>query len=625
MCGIAGIVAFSPKGQNQLDRITPATKRLQHRGPDHQAVFRHSSVALGHARLSIIDTSAAANQPMTDGRYVISFNGEIYNFKSIRQSLEAEGVVFTTRSDTEVLLQAYKKWGAAALDQLNGFFAVAIYDKETEKLFLARDRIGIKPLYYYRDEDQLIFASEIKAILAFDIDKSLDHESLYQYLQLTYIPSPNSIFKRIKKLLPGSLMDIQSQEIRTSRWYELPAPNPEAYNKLSFSGQQERFRQLLETSVQQRMIADVPLGTFLSGGIDSSVITGIAARYTDKLSTFSIGFRDEPFYDETHYAELVAKKFGTDHTVFRLSNADLFDHLFDMLDTIDEPFADSSALAVYILSKHTRESVKVALSGDGADELFAGYHKHYAEYKVRLGGLGKALVSGLAPVWQALPKSRGSSIGNMVRQLHRFSTIARMGWEERYWHLCTFMPAGQAARLMDIAHNPEIDDQRKQDILEAHTDDYNWFLHRDVRLVLENDMLVKVDRMSMASSLEVRVPFLDHHLAAFAFDLPASSKINGRLKKRILQESYREMLPDALFNRPKQGFEVPLLPWFRKELQSLIEEDLLADKWIEEQGIFNIEAVRSLKQQINSSDPGDVHFHIWTLLVFQYWWKKYFN
>ena len=378
MCGITGIFAFNLVGKFNKIHVTDATLALQHRGPDFQDIYLDEWVALGHRRLSIIDTSEAGNQPMWDesNRYGIVFNGEIFNFKALRVELESKGVRFRSQSDTEVLLQLYIREKEGCLNRLNGFFAFCIYDKVEESLFVARDRMGIKPLLYVYDEDKFIFASEMKSILRYGIERELNYEALFTYFQLNYIPAPVTIYKKVHKLLPGHYIRVQRQQMEIREYYRLgEAHLPE---KLTYEKAMSRLVELLESSVQQRLVADVPLGSFLSGGVDSSVVTALARRHKPDLHTFSIGYRDEKFFDETRYAREVANHLQTEHTVFSLSNYDLYAHLHGILNGLDEPFADSSAIAVYILSKETRRHATVALSGDGADELFGGYVKHAA-------------------------------------------------------------------------------------------------------------------------------------------------------------------------------------------------------------------------------------------------------
>jgi asparagine synthase (glutamine-hydrolysing) len=632
MCGITGIYAFNEIGRFFTINLFAATDALANRGPDSNGSFTDHFVGLGHRRLSIIDTSSDGRQPMTDesGRYTIVFNGEIFNFQELKEKLVQQGIVFRSTSDTEVLLHLYIREGENCLHQLNGFFAFAIYDKETEGLFIARDRMGIKPLLYFQDEDKLLFASEMKALFVYGVPKQLDYVSLQQYLQLNYIPAPNTIFKSVKKLLPGNCIKIEKGEVSVYRWYIIPPK----YEQSSFNGQaypqvQEKLVQLLDDAVKRRLVADVPIGAFLSGGIDSSAIVALASRHTEHLNTFSIGYKDEPFFDETKYAHLVAKKFNTNHTVFSLTNDDLYEHLFDMLDYTDEPFADSSALAVYILSKRTRKRATVALSGDGADEIFSGYNKHLGEYRIRQGGAAANAVKALQPLWNVLPKSRSSAVGNKVRQLQKFAETMDKSEQDRYWQLCTFTSDNQARHLMSTTSQEQALEQefreRKKEILQYLHEggDFNEFLYTDAQLVLPNDMLTKVDLMSMAHGLEVRVPFLDYTVVEFAFSLPTAYKIDGSMKKKIVQDAFRTILPNELYNRPKHGFEVPLLKWMRSELQSLIQNDLLKDSFVQEQGIFNVQEVRRLKEKLFSANPEDVHARLWGLLVFQYWWKKW--
>lgn len=612
--------------------LAKSIDRLSKRGPDGRGVFLDDFVGLGHRRLSIIDTSYLGNQPMKDEleRYVIVFNGEIFNFKELKKKLTDKGVTFISESDTEVLLRLFILEGKECLDQLVGFFAFAIYDKEEKSMFIARDRMGIKPLLIYHDEDKFIFASELKALMAYNIPNELDYDSLYTYLQLNYIPAPSTIFKNISKLEPGHYLIIKKKEVNKGKYYSIPySKESSRNNSLSYEEQKEKLISLMDESVRQRLISDVPLGAFLSGGIDSSVIVGLASKYTDKLNTFSIGYKDEPFFDETKYANLVAKKFNTHHTVFSLTNGDLFDHLFEALDYVDEPFADSSALAVHILSKHTAKNVKVALSGDGADEMFAGYNKHYGEFMIREGGFKVDAISLLSPLWKGLPKSRNSFLGNKIRQFERLASGKSLSARERYWKWCGYADEPAAFKLLsekskNFLLNHEYQN-RKNQILNnfSASGDLNEVLRTDMSLVLQNDMLFKVDMMSMANGLEVRVPFLDHRVVDFAFSLPVSSKINRDMKKRIVQDAFRELLPSELYRRPKQGFEVPLLKWMRRELRSLIQDDLLNERFIAEQGIFDVKEISLLKQKLFSKDPGDVHARIWALMVFQYWWKKY--
>lgn len=631
MCGITGIFAFNLIGKFNKINVTAATSCIEKRGPDYQDVYIDEWVGLGHRRLSIIDTSHAANQPMWDDadRYCIVFNGEIFNFQELRSGLESKGCTFRSHSDTEVLLKLFIYERDTFLEKLNGFFAFCIYDKAEQTLFLARDRYGIKPLLYLFDDDKFIFASEMKSVIRYGIDKGLDYASLYTYLQLNYIPAPETIFTSVKKLLPGHYMKVSRQKMEIKPYYRIPYDPEKTTEETDYENAKKKFSLLLEASVQRRLIADVPLGAFLSGGIDSSVIVALASRHKPDLHTFSIGYRDEKFFDETSYARLVAKKFNTDHTVFSLTNNDLYAHVDNILNYIDEPFADSSAIAVYILSKETRKHATVALSGDGADELLGGYNKHAAFYRSIHRGWKEQGAEALHFLWKLLPKSRNNFLSDKVRQLLRFSEGMKLTSKERYWRWAGYASEADAQSLLSTTSKEKFVRQeyeiRKQNLLKLipEKENINDILLTDLMLVLPNDMLAKVDLMSMAHGLEVRVPFLDYKLVNFIFSLPDAFKINGGIRKRILQDSFREILPAELYNRPKKGFEVPLLKWLRGEMKQRILEDLLHDSFIAEQGIFDPSVVKRLKKQLFSKNPGDIHARIWALIVFQFWWKKY--
>lgn len=632
MCGITGVFAFNLVGKFNMIHVTAATMALAKRGPDFQDIYVDEFVGLGHRRLSIIDTRAIANQPMWDAtqRYGIVFNGEIFNYRELRKELEQKGIVFSTSSDTEVLLALYMREKEACLPKLNGFFAFCIYDRQEQTFFLARDRFGIKPLVYLFDEDKFLFASEMKALLQYGIDKELDYTSLFSFLQLNYIPAPDSIFKHVKKLSPGHYLKVSRKKIERASYYAIPQRET-TRTPHSYPEAQHELKNLLENSIQLRLISDVPLGAFLSGGIDSSIIAALAARHKPDLHTFSIGFRDEPFFDETEYALLVAKKLKTDHTVFSLSRNDLLSNLNSVLDYLDEPFADSSALNVFALSHETRKHATVALSGDGADEMFGGYNKHAALMRILNPGWQEKVVQHLAPLWKILPQSRNGLISNKVRQFNRFVEGSRLSSQDRYWHWAGFASAAQAMSLLSEASIQRLSrdeyHDRKREITQhiPEQESLNDILLTDMKLVLPNDMLTKVDLMSMAHGLEVRVPFLDYRLVNFAFSLPDDFKINRSIRKRILQDTFREVLPPELYNRPKKGFEVPLLTWLRKDLKSLITDDLLAEKTIREQNIFRYDQIELLKTQLFSNNPQDIHARIWGLLVFQWWWRKYYR
>ena len=636
MCGITGLLAYTSQAKSKLSKITQSTQNLFLRGPDHGDTFISDNCALGHRRLSIIDTSDCAGQPMTDatGRYIIVFNGEIFNYRQLSEKYlndtwkRIDGA--RTSSDTEVLLYLLIEYGTECLNWLSGFFAFALYDRQNNELLLARDRFGKKPLLYFEDDQYFAFASEMKALLALDLPREIDWNVLHQYLQLNYVPQPQSMIKGVRKLKPAHFIKISGNAVTEYRSYYTLQIHPSVYNQYTYDQAQKKLIDLMDASVQERMIADVPLGAFLSGGIDSSVIVALASRHTSKLNTFSIGYKDNLFFDETRYARLVAERYKTNHTVFSLSNNDFLKHVHDVLDYIDEPFADSSAIPVYILSRQTRKHVTVALSGDGGDEVFAGYNKHAAEWRVRQQSLLNTLVKAGLPLWTMLPKSRNNKLTNIFRQLHRFAEGASMSLPDRYWRWASYNSARQVNDLLNPAivskiNEEQLRQERKQILAALTSNDFNEVLLTDMHLVLLSDMLVKVDLMSMANSLEVRSPFLDYKVVDFAFGLPPSYKIDGNLKKKIVQDAFRSMLPQELYNRPKHGFEIPLLDWFKKELWSMIDKDLLEKNFVSQQGIFRVENTEALKKKLVSNDPGDSHASIWALIVFQYWWKKYLS
>ncbi|WP_235925667.1 asparagine synthase (glutamine-hydrolyzing) [Pontibacter burrus] len=634
MCGITGVFAFTEAGRSAIEKLNLAANALRHRGPDGDGSFVQFPVALANRRLAVIAPGLGADQPHTDatGRYTITYNGEIFNYKALRAKLAAKGVNFQTESDTEVVLQLYITHGQKFLKKLHGFFSFAIYDAAEQSLFIARDRFGEKPLLYYRDSDQFLFGSELKALMQLGMPQELDYTSLYQYLQLTYIPAPATILKGVKKLMPGHSLFIHNEKVQHHNWYKAPFDKDLTEDtNLTYRQQQVRLQQLMREAVAERLTADVPVGAFLSGGIDSSIVVALASELIPGLQTFSASFPEQPFFDESHYARLVANKYKTNHTEVRLSNQDLYQSIFGMLDGLSEPFADSSALAVYSLSRQASKQVKVVLSGDGADELFAGYNKHRAELKAITNSTAARFITALDPVWANLPKSRNSFIANKVRQLHRFAAGAKLAAPERYWFWATWQQEQQALMLLKPEHRGKAYNRlykaRKSRLLECLSRNkysLNSVLCADWQLVLANDMLPKTDLMGMANGLEIRSPFLDHRVVKFAFSLPVSSKIDNVYQKKILQDAFRGLLPAELYRRPKKGFEVPLLSFLQTEGAGLVQE-YLADELIEAQQIFDARQIKQLKKEFSSKSAPTVQTQIWQLLVFQYWWRNTFQ
>jgi len=623
MCGITGIYSFNNKAEVYTESLTKSLLQLNKRGPDAQNTHINTTVALGHARLSILDTSSAGNQPFTDfsGRYTIIYNGEFYNYKDYYNELKADGITFKSTSDTEVLLYLYIKYGKDCLDRINGFFAFAIFDNIEKTLFVTRDRVGIKPLYFHKNQEFLCFASELTALMEFPFARKIHLPALQNYLQLNYIPAPLSILEDVFKLEPGCYLEIANNKVIQERYYKIPFYPENETIKISYEKAQKELQTKLEEAVKLRLISDVPLGTFLSGGIDSSVISTIASKHVTKLKTFSIGFSDNPFFDETKYAELVAKKIKSDHTVISITEKELSENIEEVINSFDEPFADSSAIAVSVLSQEVKPHVTVALSGDGADEIFSGYNKHRAHYNALQKNFKNAVIAGINPLLKFAPKSRNNKLSNIIRKIDKYGKGVKLSPQDAYINWCSFNTENNSCKLLKHKFNTN---SLKNSFTNhfSSTPTVNDILYADQNLVLPYDMLTKVDRMSMRHSLEVRTPFLDHNLLKFANSLPSEYKINKTLKKRILQDTYKSTLPIELFNRPKQGFEVPLHYWCTTILQEKIEK-YLSKTYIEDQNIFNYSEIQKIKNKLTSNNPEDSASHIWGLIVFQSWWNNH--
>lgn len=628
MCGITGIKIYSAESSGLLDKINDSVACLQYRGPDAQDVFKTETVALGHARLAIIDLNPRAAQPMRDetGRYTIIFNGEIFNFKTIKEDLLKEGFSFFSESDTEVLLKGYIRWGKEILQKLNGFFSFCIHDSENDSLFLARDRFGIKPLVYSYNTKRFSFASEIKSLLAFGINKALDREALVDYFRFSYIPAPRSIYTDVKKLLPGHCMELSADgQLQISRWYTLQGNSK--YAGISYPEAVDELRSLVEASVQRRLISDVPLGTFLSGGIDSSVITAAAAKYSPDIRSFSIGFSDNPAYDESGYAAETAKFLGTKHTNIPVTAKDMMDSLPKVLNYYSEPFADSSALAVNILCSKVREHVTVALSGDGGDEQFAGYNKHRAAWRYQHPNMVDSVVGMLDPAWKLGDNISPGFKGGIFGKLSKYAEFKHATAKDKYvglasWSRNHFVDtnSNQTPIFADV-----MNELMPTNGVNAGSFDMNEFLYTDMHWVLPNDMLTKVDLMSMANSLEVRVPLLDHTIAELAFALPESYKIDKTRQKKLLVDAFKDQLPPSIFQRPKHGFEVPLGRWFSTELNTTLETEYLSDALIDSTGLFVKGTAAHLRQLAKQGGSVQQMYPVWAMMVFMHWYHQNFS
>ncbi|MFQ3575137.1 MAG: asparagine synthase (glutamine-hydrolyzing) [Cytophagales bacterium] len=624
MCGIAGV--FS--GERNVVRFSDACEEsviaLKHRGPDvQQSKLIDEQCLLGHTRLSIIDTSGAANQPFYSscGRFVLVFNGEIYNFKTLKTSFLSD-FAFKTQSDTEVLIELFGLMGEKVLDVLVGFFAFAIYDIQEKNLFLARDRFGKKPLWYHFDGENFFFSSELNSLLKFPIERKLNKRSMGKYFLLDYIPGEESILENVFKLQPGCCLEVFKKEgnaikIKKNKWYSLNY-SKNNLSKINEKDAQEEFRRLMNLAVEDRLVSDVPLGSFLSGGIDSSIVSGIASSKKDSLHTYSIGFPDQPFFDESRFATLCAKKFGTIHKVFGLRTNDLFEKLPEYLDSIHEPFANSSALLLYILCEKAKNEVTVALTGDGADEVFGGYNKQRAILRANQPGILENLIISLGFLWKKLPKSRSSKFTNLFRQFEKFAESAKLSRVERYKRLCQMSDYLYLSELINEDYLLPEEEYFYNDLIDFDLNDesMNQELKADVELVLSQNMLHKLDSASMAKSIELRSPFMDHRLIEFAFTLPSEFKINKSVGKKIVRESFKDLLPVEVFNRPKKGFDVPLAVWFSNELKGFTHENSNSKYVLTCTDYLRPEKVKKLQQQVLSKNKGDSASLLWAVLVF---------
>ena len=580
MCGIAGMVYRD--GRRAEERLLRAMARtIAHRGPDGEGVQAFDGAGLAHRRLAIIDLSPAGAQPMvsSDGSAWVAFNGEIYNFLELRKELEGLGHRFQSHSDTEVILAGWLQWGEGVIGRLDGMFAIALWDLKARRLLLARDRTGKKPLYVYEDDRKVVFGSEIKAILAHpEIDRTHSPEAVPQFLSHGYVPTPGTFYSRIRKLRPAHLevFEFEKRASQPTQYWEFPLGPSRKVTDLREV--EERIRELFFAAVKRRMMSDVPLGAFLSGGIDSTLVVAAMARFSSKpVKTFSIGFEGYPDWDETKYAKQVAQRYGTEHTEFKVKPES-----FELIDKLawhyDEPFGDSSAIPTYVVSKLTREKVTVALTGDGGDELFAGYPRFAAAVAAeRVPSVLRRIAR------RALtPLPAGKRHGSTWERARRFALYASQPLPERLRNWVSLFAASELQRLL----RPEVSrlatsarlgaSYVELDAATGQLDPMNRVLYLNARTYLLDDLNVKMDRASMAASLEGRSPFLDTALMEFVASLPGNLKARGTTLKWILKRAFQDLLPHEVVHRKKMGFGVPLGAWFREGVRGQLEERLLS-------------------------------------------------
>ena len=621
MCGICGKLVLRPGGCVEQSEIEAMCASIHHRGPDERGVYVRGPAGLGATRLAIIDL-AGGHQPVRneDGTIWAVFNGEIYNFQELRADLLRRGHQFTTRSDTEVLVHLYETYGDDFVCQLQGMFAVALWDEPRGRLLLARDRLGIKPLFYAVYDGELIFGSEIKALLLADLPRRIDPVALHDYLSFDYVPGPRTIFEGIRKLQAGHLL-VWDGAMKIHRYWDVPARTMALPDDIDALGAQ--LRDLLETAVRDAMISDVPVGAFLSGGLDSSVVVALMAQVASgPVRTFSVGFQERS-YNELPFAREVARRYGTDHHEVVVEPR-IGEVIHALVDHFDEPFADSSAVATYYVSEVAGRHVKVVMSGDGGDEIFGGYTIYQADR--------------LAHLYRRLPRLLGErAIPRLVGRLP--ASERKMSWDLKLRRFVEHarrdpLAAHGSWRMIFTEEMKErlyadrlAERHDSLDLLRAyfdaypHNDPLNRFMYVDTKVSLVDDMLTKVDRMSMAHSLEVRVPLLDHRLVEWMSQVPSNLKVRRLNLKYLFKHVARDLLPPAIVDRRKAGFHVPIPGWIKHELRPLVEEQLGAET-VTRQGVFEPDYVARLLAD-HRAGRNNYSRNIWGLLMFSLWYDRY--
>lgn len=620
MCGISGIYSFDgrPVSQSTLSRMNSC---LGHRGPDDSGVLVDDPIGLGHTRLSIIDLSAAGHQPIhnEDRTVWLVFNGEIYNFQQIRSELLKKGHNFISHTDSEVIVHAYEQYGfQGTLSLLRGMFAIALWDRKIRTLFLARDRIGKKPLKYYLDENQLLFASELKAILATNlIETEVDYEAIDSFLTYQYVPTPKTGFKKIWKLPPAHYLECRDGDVKIRRYWGLDYSQE---SRLSEGDWTERILQKLDESVKIRMVSDVSLGAFLSGGVDSSaVVSSMALQSTGTINTFSIGFSEEK-HNELHYARLVADQYATNHTELIVEAHD-FTILPELVYCYEEPYADSSAMPSFLLSKLTKQHVTVVLNGDGGDENFAGYPWYRRVRVASRLGLLEAPARLVRPLVSAIHRSAPSG---KTRKLLTFIDALKAPKEARHILWLAYFNQYEKQHLYDerfldlVRSNsllpPQLPDQKTPDPL-SHA------LHIDISGYLPDDLLAKIDIASMAFGLEARSPLLDQEFVQMAAAIPSNLKLNKGVSKYILKKALVKRLPPEIIYRDKRGFSIPIDNWFRNELHEWSKEILMDPRTLS-RGLFRKEGISDLLLQ-HKTGRVNHGLRIWALIMLELWFRRF--
>ena len=598
MCGI-----YLTNQSINIDNVKSKLETIKFRGPDYTGIFQKDNIIFGHLRLSIIDLDQRSNQPMTDDEYTIVYNGEIYNFQDIKKELLSKGYVFNTEGDCEVLLKGYKEWGQEIVSKINGMFAFAIYNSKSKKIFCARDRLGVKPFYYFWKDGRFEICSQLRPISK---NRQINEEAISIYLDCTYIPSPHTIYKDVYKLSPGSILeiDLNNNTMNRFKFWDLKKTD---FLKLSYKEAKKQVHELLKDAIKIRLQSDVPFGTFLSGGIDSALITSIASKISNKkIKTFSIGF-ENPKYDESKVASKYSRILDTQHTETICTPNDILDLIPKLVKVYDEPFADSSALPSLLLNKVTKKHVTMALSGDGGDESFLGYNN--------FDWVNKFTMISKVPYFIRLIISKFLIKNILGRRTQNIRRLLKLKTNDDFIK-------GIFAGYNSILKN------RKLDWLSMYDDCFSWSKNEyqktadfNIKLWLENDSNVKVDRASMASSIEVRSPFLDYRIIELARSLPISFRYMKGRKKRILRDILKEYIPESVFNQPKKGFSVPIGEWIRNELREEFVSNL-SDDFLTKVPNLDIHKFKMMfRDHLNRKH--DYSSYIWRVYVLSKWYQEF--
>lgn len=624
MCGIAGFTVLKDSSKNYRTVISSMVNALKHRGPDAQNTWSNETTYLGHARLSIIDLSEASNQPMhsSDSRYVIVYNGELYNYKDLKLELQrvAQGTgnlpyFFKTNSDTEVVMAAYQRWGVECLNKFNGMFAFALYDTLENTLFIARDRVGIKPLYYSYNDDRLVFASEIRSILNSDfVERKLNRDAINEYFLYQTVHAPNTIIEDVKMLMPGHYMVLKNGDLHLKKYWDLNNFTSSS-NDFDYKQTCAKTKELLFQAVERRLVADVPFGAFLSGGIDSSAVVGIMSRMSSKkVETFNVSF-DESEFSEAKYAKKIAEKFETNHHEIKLSPEDFLKQLPESLDALDYPSGDGPN--TYVVSKATKHAgITMALSGLGGDEVFAGYDVFKRMTEINKKSYLNILPSALRKIPASLMKAKNKSVAG--DKIYEVLTQAKVNVSSAYPISRKVFSDSQLEGLLKLKASNNLNTLIKK-IKETDKDHLLSYVSAlEINTYMQNILLRDTDQMSMAVALEVRVPFLDYKLLEFVLSVKDEFKYPSTPKK-LLIDSLGDLLPDEVVNRPKMGFTLPWKNWMKNELKSFCEENI---KSLSKRDFVNEQAILNLWQQFMKDDLRVSWSRLWHLIVLESWLTK---